>query len=137
MADNLTFYAWADIRYGIPGKPGQVKVYKAGDTITPKDFNGDEDEFAALVDSRAIRTMAYPDDIPDSWRQSPMDWIRHKIRKATEGEDPEMVTYAMITDPTYRDANQGANMQLPSDLPEGVETPEEGDAAKKEAEKNK
>jgi hypothetical protein len=131
MADTLTFYAWGDIRYGVPGKPGNVKVIRAGDTVTLKDFNGDETEFASLVDSRAIRTMPFPDDIPEAWRQSPMEWIRYKIRKATEGEDSDMVTYAMITDPDLRDAMRGANMQLPTDLPDGVETTEESDARKK------
>lgn len=133
MADNPTFYAWGPIRYGVPGKPGQVKLIKAGDTVTPKDFNGDEAEFAALVDSRAIRTMPFPEDIPEAWRQSPMEWIKYKIRKAAQGEDPEMVTYAMITDPDLRDAMRGANMELPQ-FPEGVETPEEGEAKKQAAE---
>lgn len=84
MADMV---AWSEIRHGEAGeddKPGDTKVIKPGESVSQGDLGLDDDQWAQLVESGAVRTMAYP-EMPETFQGSPVDYLREQAKMAAEG----------------------------------------------------
>jgi len=85
MADLV---AWSPIKVGTsgekPGDTGTTEVIKPGETVTQDSLGLSDDQFKQLVESGAVRTLEYP-DMPDTYQDSPVNYLREQARKASEG----------------------------------------------------
>lgn len=88
MAGEL--YAWSTIKVGEPNNDpnnlagGEVKVIKPGETVTQDGLGLNDEQFAQLVESGAVRTMEFP-DMPPTYQDSPVNFFREQATKAAEG----------------------------------------------------
>lgn len=76
-----TFYAWSPILAG-------NKSAKFGDEVSAEKLGVTKEDFAEMVDSRAIRTKR-PPKLPEGWTGSVLDFIRKEAREAMEGTEDE------------------------------------------------
>lgn len=76
MAD--TYYAWSDIRSSEAEETTDVKVTKAGETVTASDLGVSDEEFQALVESGAVKTEEYP-ELPEGYTGSPAQYEKEKV----------------------------------------------------------
>lgn len=84
-----TLYAWSPISYGEPTRnaenPGDTTVIKPGTAVSRADLDSVTDEgWKQLIESGAIRAQEYP-NIPETWQDSPVQFLRDQARKAAEG----------------------------------------------------
>lgn len=107
------YYAWTDIRHG--DSDGKIKTIKVGSKITEKDVGAED--YAAMIDAKSIRPIPFPDDIPNTWQDSPMAWLKEKIRR--QSADDELATLMIAGDKTLYDIEHSGNVLLPP--PEGTE----------------
>jgi hypothetical protein len=78
----MAYYAWGPIRAGTAEKPVNVKY---GDTVTADKLSIAKEEFAALVESRAVRDTK-PPELPDEWQDSPINFLRKQAADAEASE---------------------------------------------------
>lgn len=70
------FYAWTTLKTS-------DKDISPGSEVTPTKLKIDKEEFAQLVESRAIRSKPYP-KMPKNYQGSPKDFRLEQLRKAQE-----------------------------------------------------
>jgi hypothetical protein len=86
MADLV---AWSPIAYGdqntdTNADPSKLrKVIKPGTPVTQGDLGLDDEQWKQLVSSGAVRTMPFP-DIPGTYQDSPVNFMREQARKAAD-----------------------------------------------------
>lgn len=78
-----TWYAWSPINSAEAKEDGKTVTVKPGDTVTADKLFLDDAQWKQLVESGAVRTMAYP-DMPDTWQGSPVDFYLSEAKKASE-----------------------------------------------------
>lgn len=81
------WYAWSEIRYGadIQEKTGVLLKNHSvppGEEVTPDMLNVSEDEFADMVRGGSIRSYPFPDDMPENYQGSPIQWLEQKRKIA-------------------------------------------------------
>lgn len=98
MAD--TMYAWSPIRNGgevisVVDNMGRDRrvvsertIIPVGDKVTPKDVGGDE-AFEQMVEAGSIRPYPYPKDLDPNSSESPVEFLRRRLREASEQEVSE------------------------------------------------
>lgn len=116
MADK-TYYAWTDIMGAsagdADGKNKQlVKKVKAGDTVTASDLDLNDDQFAELVESGAVRITAFP-DLPPGWTGSPVDFWRKQLKDAAAGIDDSTDGLAAMANATAHGDDDGTSALTP------------------------
>lgn len=78
------FFAWSPIQYGAEtddkGNFLRAKTIDIGSSVTQDQLGVSDADWRELVQGGAVRQYPYPDDMPDNWTGSPVDWLKHKAR---------------------------------------------------------
>jgi hypothetical protein len=90
---------------------------KPGESVTQDALGLDDAGWAQLLESGAVRSMAYP-DMPETFQGSPVEFLREEMRKAAEGilSDVETSEENIAAVNAVNAASTGTAL-----LPEGVE----------------
>jgi hypothetical protein len=106
MADK--YYAWSRIRNGGEtdsvtdplGRDRKVvlnrNVIEAGSEVKPSDVGG-EDTFDDMVEAGVLRPYPFPKDYPMDSNESPVDFLRRRMREAAEANMSEEQQLLMAT----------------------------------------
>lgn len=78
-----TYYAWTDI-VTAGSEEGSREVIKAGTKVSEGDFS--ENDWAQLVDARAVRTREYP-KMPADFSGSPREFMVQEVNQQLEAAE--------------------------------------------------
>ena len=81
--------AWAPIKSGknngTDKEPDMQTIsVNPGESVSQDALGVDDDGWKQLVESGAVRTMAYP-DMPETYQNSPVEYLRDQVKAAAEG----------------------------------------------------
>ncbi len=87
MASDLV--AWSPIRSaknnGTDKDPDMEAItVKPGESVSKSSLGLDDDQFAQLVESGAVRTMPFP-EMPETYQGSPVEFMREQAANAAAG----------------------------------------------------
>lgn len=91
-----SMYAWTDIKHG-------DKTIKAGDSVSQSDFS--DEDWEQLLESRAIRTNAYP-EMPADFGGSPREWMVKQVNSQLEAAED------MLSDDDVLAAERSADAEV-------------------------
>ena len=129
-----TYYAWSKFNTEVNEFGQPTETVMPGEEISQKDLDISDEDWAALVESGAVSTEEYPEDLPDG--MSPAEFYRAQAAEVAAGtaddDTVEAVELRMeaTVDETIEAVNSGDNIEPESEEEKPAAKPAAAAAAK-------